>query len=101
MAGLAAEAFNSDPRVRQAKKLLLEALAEHQRALTGIKPPDPASRDAYSKLIEQFGAVRAGALYYPYLGTGMGRGLLVELADGSVKYDMINGIGVHYMGHGH
>jgi acetylornithine aminotransferase len=25
----------------------------------------------------------------------------VELADGSVKYDMISGIGVHYFGHGH
>ena len=26
---------------------------------------------------------------------------LVELADGSVKYDMITGIGVHHFGHGH
>ena len=40
-------------------------------------------------------------MYYPYLGSGIGRGALVELADGSVKYDFITGIGVHYMGHNH
>src|SRR5690606_36877990 len=35
------------------------------------------------------------------VGSGLGRGPLVELADGSVKYDFITGIGVHYMGHNH
>src|SRR5436190_703501 len=33
-------------------------------------------------------------------GSGFGSGCLVELADGSVKYDMISGIGVHGLGHG-
>ena len=36
-----------------------------------------------------------------YRGSGLGRGALVELADGSAKYDMISGIGVHYLGHNH
>ena len=35
----------------------------------------------------------------PYLGSGLGNGALVELADGSVKYDLIAGIGVHFLGH--
>src|SRR6266550_3010920 len=48
-----------------------------------------------------FSESRGGALYYPYLGSGIGNGALVELADGSVKYDMISGIGVHYFGHSH
>jgi acetylornithine aminotransferase len=35
------------------------------------------------------------------LSSGLGNGPLVELADGSVKFDFITGIGVHGMGHSH
>ena len=42
-----------------------------------------------------------GPLSLPYLGSGIGNGALVELADGSVKYDFISGIGVHFFGHSH
>jgi len=45
--------------------------------------------------------IRGGKLIYPYLSSGLGNGALVELADGSVKYDFIIGIGVHYFGHSH
>ena len=38
--------------------------------------------------------------FYASIGTGRGRGPLVELVDGSVKWDMITGIGVHGFGHG-
>jgi 4-aminobutyrate aminotransferase-like enzyme len=44
---------------------------------------------------------RGGKLWFPYIGSGIGRGALVELADGSVKYDFISGIGVHFFGHNH
>ena len=39
-------------------------------------------------------------MVFPYVGTGKGYGCLTELTDGSVKYDMIGGIGVNYFGHG-
>ena len=35
------------------------------------------------------------------MGSGIGNGPFVELADGSVKLDMITGIGVHGYGHSH
>jgi 4-aminobutyrate aminotransferase-like enzyme len=44
-------------------------------------------------------AVRGRPLLYPMLASGAGNGPLVELADGSVKWDMICGIGVHFFGH--
>lgn len=81
--------------------MLGEALAEHQARLTGPRDADPARRTSYRQLLEQFGQIRGGSLFYPYLGSGLGHGALVELADGSVKYDMIGGIGVHYLGHSH
>lgn len=101
MKRLVADEFLSDPRIAEARKLLLHALDEHQRRLTAVRPPDPELKRSYEQAIEQFGEIRGGALYYPYLGSGIGRGALVELADGSVKYDMISGIGVHYLGHSH
>ncbi|MAE60132.1 MAG: acetylornithine aminotransferase [Planctomycetaceae bacterium] len=95
------EQLLDDPRVRDARRTLLDTLRDHQQTLTAPKRPDPDRRIAYDQLITRFGHDRGGALYYPYLGSGAGRGALVELADGSVKYDMIGGIGVHGFGHGH
>lgn len=45
--------------------------------------------------------MRGRPLYHSYMGTGAGRGPYVELEDGSVKLDLINGIGIHIMGHSH
>ncbi|MGO9568041.1 MAG: aminotransferase class III-fold pyridoxal phosphate-dependent enzyme [Desulfomonilaceae bacterium] len=91
----------SDPRIAQAKRLLLDTIADHQRNITGIRPPDSESKQSYEELLAEFGEVRGAPLFYPYIGSGIGRGPLVELADGSVKYDFISGIGVHHWGHSH
>ncbi len=98
---LIAQSLFSDPRIEQARALLRSALAEHQKQITGIRPPDPELKISYDQLLRHFGQARGGPLYFPYLGSGIGNGALVELADGSVKYDMISGIGVHYFGHSH
>src|SRR6185369_7682432 len=94
-------ALASDARVLEAKRLLAEALRDAQAGITGVRPPDPGLRQGYLDALARFGADRGGPLYYPYLGSGLGNGALVELADGSVKYDFITGIGVHYLGHNH
>ncbi len=98
---LAAGVLSADRRVAEAKRLLADALRDAQASLTGVKPPDPELRAGYAETLKRFGDMRGAALYYPYLGSGIGRGALVELADGSVKYDFITGIGVHYLGHNH
>ena len=49
--------------------------------------------------MDRSAAVRGKPALYPYLGSGIGNGPLVELLDGSVKWDMISGIGVHMFGH--
>jgi 4-aminobutyrate aminotransferase-like enzyme len=101
MPSLVAQSLFSDPRISQAKQLLQSALADHQKQITGIRPPRPELKISYDELLKHFGQSRGGSLYFPYLGSGIGNGALVELADGSVKYDMISGIGVHYFGHSH
>lgn len=101
MTELRARSFGTDERVKQARDLIAQALADHQAALTSVRPADPDLKQSYDKLLQEFGAIRGGNLFFPYLGSGIGRGPLVELADGSVKYDFISGIGVHHCGHSH
>lgn len=98
---LAAEKLNNDPRLAEAKKLILDAVAEHQETLVSVRPPRPELATDYEQQLDQFGAIRGGKTFFPYLGSGIGNGPFVELADGSVKLDLITGIGVHGYGHSH
>ena len=99
---LASERLRNDPRLEQAKRLILETVADHQQtSRLGIRPPNPDLASDYQQLLDQFGELRGGGLYFPYLGSGIGNGPFVELADGSVKLDLITGIGVHGYGHSH
>ncbi|MCA9407644.1 MAG: aminotransferase class III-fold pyridoxal phosphate-dependent enzyme [Candidatus Omnitrophica bacterium] len=101
MSKLINDEFKNDPRILQAKKLLAQTLSEYQDKITAVKPCDPQFQDIYQQCIDLLGKRRGRPLYFPYLASGIGNGPLVELADGSVKYDFITGIGVHYMGHSH
>ena len=101
MKDVVAPAFFNDARIEQAKKLISEALQEHSSKITDVKPGPAANKEEYEKLLSDFSSLRGGKLFYDYLGSGIGNGALVELADGSVKYDFITGIGVHYFGHSH
>lgn len=98
---LASTLLKCDPRVAQAEQLLLEALHDAQASITGPRPPQVTAVANYQKLLERLAVARGGATYFPYLGSGIGNGPWVELADGSVKLDFIAGIGVHGMGHSH
>ena len=96
-----ADQYFSDPRLQEAKKLIGEALEEHSSKITGVKGPTAELAQSYNDLLKDFSQDRGGKLFYDYIGSGIGHGPLVELADGSVKYDFITGIGVHYFGHSH
>lgn len=101
MAKTVADGFYNDPRLEKAKKLIQEALGEHSSKISGVRPAVPELKESYDQLLKKMADYRGGALFYNYLGSGIGNGPFVELADGSVKYDFITGIGVHYMGHSH
>lgn len=96
-----AKAFLADSKVQNATQELLNSLKEHQSHLTGVREPQSELKQEYEALLQQFQEDRGGKLALPYLGSGFGHGPLVELADGSVKFDFIIGIGVHFFGHSH
>ena len=101
MADLKAEDMHADERLRSARETLLAVMEEYSCKLDGIKEPDEAREADYEHHLADFAKIRGNDLYYPYLGSGLGNGPFVELADGSVKYDFIGGIGVHFLGHNH
>ncbi len=81
----------------------IETIVRETRAasakITETKDGNPGLKESYEALMKRAADVRGRGLLYPYLGSGLGNGPLVELADGSVKWDMICGIGVHFFGH--
>lgn len=93
--------IQSDPIIEGLVTDLIDEVSVHNDTISGI-------RAAQSHLISQFkgkmdaiAKLRGRPLYHPYIGTGAGRGVYVELEDGSVKLDLINGIGINLMGHSH
>ncbi len=93
--------LRDDPAVRSAIDALVAKATAAGAGLTDAKAADPALVDDYKAALADAGAVKGRGLLYPYIGSGVGHGPLVQLADGSVKWDMISGIGVHFFGHAH
>lgn len=91
--------FLNDPEVTGAIEILAKKLDQYKKTITKVKPADTDLSDNYQNLLTEFGENRGGKLFFPYLGSGLGSGPFVELNDGSVKYDFITGIGVHFFGH--
>jgi acetylornithine/N-succinyldiaminopimelate aminotransferase len=98
---LIAKSLQDDPRITEAKRLLKETVTEHQKQINDIKPPLSSLKQSYESMLNEMANIRGGKLWFPYIGSGIGNGALVELADGSIKYDFISGIGVHFLGHSH
>lgn len=101
MSTLIADDFFNDPDVFKAKDLLISALKKHQSNITKIIPPKASLVADYDKLVQELSEIRGGKLFFPYIGSGIGNGPFVELANGSIKYDFISGIGVYHFGHSH
>lgn len=97
-----AGALLSSSKFKAAKAELLKTIHEATAKLRAVKPGGSSAevRDAYAKALQEYTQDRGRELYFPFIGSGMGSGPFVELLDGSVKYDMITGIGINFFGHG-
>jgi 4-aminobutyrate aminotransferase-like enzyme len=94
------QALQQSPALAAAVDAIVREVRTHSAQITDIRGPrSDAAKQSYESLMARAADVRGRALLYPYLASGLGNGALVELADGSVKWDMIAGIGVHFLGH--
>jgi acetylornithine/N-succinyldiaminopimelate aminotransferase len=93
--------LSQSEKINQLIKELSTEVEKNNSAISGIKPASADHTESYKKLMDTTAQFRGRPLHYPYIGSGAGRGPYVELSDGSVKMDLINGIGIHLFGHSH
>lgn len=87
----------SHPKFQRGLDLILEAVADLQ-----ARTPAHADNDeTYTQRLQRVARVRGRPLFFPYLGSGIGRGARVQTADGRWLLDFAIGIGVHFFGHSH
>ncbi|MGE4130647.1 MAG: aminotransferase class III-fold pyridoxal phosphate-dependent enzyme [Bdellovibrionales bacterium] len=93
--------LHSSKQIQTLLDNLVEQVVSYSQRIRGVQDPMPELAPALKSSIDAIGVVRSRPLYYNYVGSGVGRGPYVELEDGSVKLDLINGIGIHMFGHSH
>jgi 4-aminobutyrate aminotransferase-like enzyme len=98
-AGTIGQQLKRSPVVAEAVGRIVAEVRAKSALLTGARPAADGLKQSYEEFMKRAADVRGRGLLYPYLGSGVGNGALVELLDGSVKWDMICGIGVHFFGH--
>lgn len=98
-----ARSFRAAPAFSNAKAELLKVIQEASQRVRAIKPgpSDSEARQMYLTTVQEFSKDRGRDLFFPFLSSGLGSGMFVELVDGSVKIDMITGIGINFFGHTH
>jgi 4-aminobutyrate aminotransferase-like enzyme len=88
-------------KVQQKIEELFSAIIQEQSTISTIKPPDPDKTNLVANRLEEYKSMRSKPIFYNYLSSGRGHGPFTELIDGSIKYDLIGGIGVYLLGHSH
>lgn len=101
MSKLIGNAIAESTQIQSLISELVATAAKLEEGITTVRPPSEELSEHAKRVFEETGKYRGRPLFYPYMGTGAGRGPYVELEDGSVKLDLINGIGVHIFGHAH
>jgi len=93
--------MHTNPVIDQAIEKIVGEMDKQKARITGVRPALDAAHEArLVDMLKQACTVRGrDRLYYDYIGSGIGNGPYVEMADGSVKLDLICGIGVHFFGH--
>lgn len=97
--GSLADKLFSDPALQKAVKDLVARVTAAAANLD--EPRVAADREPARALAKAIHERRGRPLFYDgIIGSGLGNGALVELVDGSVKYDFITAIGTNFFGHG-
>jgi len=84
----------------QLNKLFSSILFEQQK-INKVKSCDPDKVELLTQKLKEYETLRGRGFFFNFMASGRGHGPFVELLDGSVKYDLINALGVNLLGHSH
>jgi len=99
MSQLIGHQIDESAHIQKLVQNLVDEVGKLNSQIKGPKPAHPEHEANGKAVIEKTGKIRGRPLHFQYVGSGAGNGVYVELEDGSVKLDLINGIGIHLMGH--
>jgi 4-aminobutyrate aminotransferase-like enzyme len=77
-------------------RLMLDSIAEAQAGPIAA----PLEAAAMQAELADLATLRGRPAFYPYLGSGLGRGARAMMSDGRWVLDFALGVGVHFFGHG-
>jgi 4-aminobutyrate aminotransferase-like enzyme len=77
-------------------QLMMESIVEMQSSAIATQ----SDGEAMQAELAELAVLRGRPAFYPYLGSGVGRGARAMLADGRWVLDFALGVGVHFFGHG-
>ena len=80
---------------------LFSAILFEQQKIDHIKPADEDKKELLAKKLKEYEQLKGRGFFYNFMASGRGHGPFVEMIDGSIKYDLINAIGVNLLGHSH
>ncbi len=98
-AGTVGSELLHDQSILDAFNTIVEKVGEYSAKITDVREPTSEIATDFETMLSDAAKTKGRPLMYPSISSGVGNGALVEMADGSVKWDMLTGIGVHFMGH--
>ena len=101
MANTISNELDASGAINTAIQNIVSEVESISKKIEGVREPNPELLDSNDKLAQQVHDNRGRPLFYKYIGSGIGRGCYVEVEDGSIKLDLINGIGINILGHSH
>ena len=101
MSSLLGQQLMASGKINELVESLVGEVQRLSESVKTVRGPQPEFESNLAKQVERTNQLRGRPLFYNYIGSGVGRGPYVELEDGSVKLDLINGIGINILGHSH
>ena len=88
-------------RIDEHLNLLFSEILLGQQEYSKLREADEDKLDLIPQKLKEYEEVRGRGFFFPLIASGRGHGPFSELIDGSIKYDLINSIGVNLLGHSH
>lgn len=101
MADLLGHQWKQSEEIKNQIQQLVDTVSSINNKIEFSRVSNPDLGTTNETLMQEVADTRGRPLFYPYMSTGAGRGPYVELEDGSIKMDLINGIGINILGHSH
>lgn len=96
------EQLRQTSEFQKLRKQIVELTQEYSSQIQSVTSSSSSeSEKNLMNAVNELSDLRGRPLVYPLITSGLGNGPFLELVDGSVKYDMITGIGVYFFGHSH